>query len=99
MIQKQDLTEFILKELVTFDEMQSIDENEPLLETGIIDSLGIMKLLAFIEEKWKVQVPDQELTAENFDTISSVLKLIERMQDSRGTSLMHNPVPRRAEED
>ena len=79
---KETLVEFISKELVTDHEMENLDENEPLLESGIIDSLAIMKLLAFIEEEFKLKVLDHELMPENFDTIASILKLIEKKQNS-----------------
>ncbi|MFX0204245.1 MAG: acyl carrier protein [Candidatus Hodarchaeota archaeon] len=84
---KEGLTEFILEELATDHEMESLEENAPLLEFGIIDSLAIMKLLAFIEEEFKLKVLDEELIPENFETIASILKLIEKKQTSMTNSI------------
>jgi acyl carrier protein len=77
MSKKDILTAFILDELVTSRDVKSLDENDPLLESGIIDSLAIMKLLAFIETQFKVNVSDGELMPENFNTIASIVKLLE----------------------
>ena len=51
MCTKDILTAFIQGELVTSHTLKSIEENESLLENGIIDSLAIIKLLTFIEKK------------------------------------------------
>ena len=82
MTTKDRLIEFILKELAADNDVKHLDENQSLLESDIIDSLGIMKLLAFIEEEFKLKVLDDELIPENFDTIASILKLIEKKQIS-----------------
>ena len=82
MTTKDRLIEFILNELAADNDVKHLDENQSLLESDIIDSLGIMKLLAFIEEEFKLKVLDDELIPENFDTIASILKLIEKKQIS-----------------
>ena len=82
MTTKEILTEFILKELATDNAAKYLDENQSLLESGVIDSLGIMKLLAFIEEEFKIKVLDEELIPENFDTITGIMNLIEKKKIS-----------------
>jgi acyl carrier protein len=47
-------------------------DTEPLLESGIIDSLGILDVVAFIEAEFKFTVDDEELTPENFRTITNM---------------------------
>ena len=51
-----------------------------LIESGIIDSLGILKLVSAIEEKLKIEVLDEELIPENFQTVNDIVKLIESKQ-------------------
>ena len=75
---KDILTAFIQGELVSSHDLKSIDENESLLESGIIDSLAIMKLLAFIEEEFMVKISDGDLMPENFNTIASIVRLVEK---------------------
>ena len=70
------LKQFIIEEFVPDGDGNELKENQSLLESGIIDSLGIMKLLVFIEEKFQLKVSDEELIPENFETLSTIAKLI-----------------------
>lgn len=49
----------------------------PLVEEGIIDSMGIMDLLAFIESSFNVTPDEDDLTIENFETVVAVKNFIE----------------------
>ncbi|MBM1106802.1 acyl carrier protein [Aurantibacter crassamenti] len=51
------------------DELQAEDD---LLGGGILDSLGMMKLILFIEEKFNVKVPPEDMTIENFMTVDHI---------------------------
>ena len=82
MTNKEILTEYILKELAEDHELNELDENESLLESGIIDSMDIIRLLAFLETEFKLKVLDEELLPENFNTVSSILALIDKKQKS-----------------
>jgi acyl carrier protein len=53
-----------------------IKTNDNLFEQGIMDSMGIMKLLAYIEEKFKITADAEEITEENFSSFNSIAKLI-----------------------
>lgn len=70
------LKQFITEELDPNCDANKLREDESLLESGLIDSLGIMKLLAFIEEKFEIKVSDEELIPENFETLSAIEQLI-----------------------
>jgi acyl carrier protein len=49
-----------------------------LLGRGVIDSVNMLKLLAFIEERFGIRISDDELIPENFETINAICKLIEK---------------------
>ena len=55
-------------------------ERESLVESGIIDSLGIMKLVDFIEKEFSVKIGDQDLVPENFDTLDDITRLLATKQ-------------------
>jgi acyl carrier protein len=59
-----------------------LEDDEPLLTNGILDSLGIMRLAAFIEETFGVNVPDDALVPEHFGSVRRVAALIERLEAS-----------------
>ena len=48
----------------------------PLLEGGIVDSLGILELVTFIEEEFASSVVDEELVPENFSSIDRLVAFI-----------------------
>ena len=48
-----------------------------LLKTGLIDSLGIMRLVAFLENEYKTTIPAQDLTLENFSSVGTIVAYLE----------------------
>jgi acyl carrier protein len=57
----------------------NLDFTTDLIETGVIDSMGIMKLLVFVEESFNMKVSDSELVPKNFESVDSISHLVERM--------------------
>ena len=55
-----------------------LDANTPLLEWGIIDSLSMVNLLAFIEREFGVRIADEDVLPENFATLGAIARLIEQ---------------------
>lgn len=51
-------------------------DDDSFLENGIIDSTGVMELIAFIEERFNISVEDAEITPQNFDSISHLADYI-----------------------
>ena len=69
------LREYIQKEIAKGRELT---DDESLLDGGILDSLAIVKLVAYIEDEFDVEVPDSDFDPDNFESISAIAKLIER---------------------
>jgi acyl carrier protein len=65
------LKEYITKEIMKGRENQ-LGPNDDLLATGILDSLGILQLVAFMEERFDVRVPDEDVVYENFHSIAAL---------------------------
>jgi 2-hydroxymuconate-semialdehyde hydrolase len=72
---KDELIAYIMKEFVE-DPDQEIDETTPLISSGLIDSLSIISLVAFIDKKFGVKIPDEKGTVENFETITKIIQTI-----------------------
>jgi acyl carrier protein len=53
-----------------------IKDEDSLLESGIVDSLGILDLVAFLEKTYGIRVGDEELNPENFGSIASVARFV-----------------------
>ena len=73
---KAQIKDFILNELVKDKEHAELADSDPLIETGIIDSLGIMKLIGFLEDNLNIQVADNELVPENFGSLEAINALV-----------------------
>ncbi len=66
------ISEYIETELLSGQGEIQLAADEDILTTGLIDSLGIMKLIAFLEEKFEVSIPSEDMTIENFLTIETI---------------------------
>lgn len=53
-----------------------LDAETPLLEWNVLDSLSMMSLIAFIEERWSIAIPDEYVLPENFQDIRSISRLV-----------------------
>ena len=67
---------FIATRLAPAAGRSEIADDEDLIDTGIVNSLGIFQLVAFLEERFKVSVGDEEITPENFGTIERIERLV-----------------------
>jgi acyl carrier protein len=54
-----------------------VDEEYPLLAKAVIDSLGMMKLVALIEEEFDVEIDDDDIVPDNWRTIGHIAGLVE----------------------
>lgn len=58
--------------------VDQVAEDESFLASGIIDSLGVMQLVSFLEAEFGLKVPDTDLIPENFDSVARVAAYVER---------------------
>jgi acyl carrier protein len=63
-----------------------LGSQDALLENGIIDSLGVLDLVSFMEETFAIAVMDEELLPENFQTIERLTAFIENKRNGSGNS-------------
>lgn len=73
-----DVEHFILSEIMTGSAIDAIAPDADLLATGIVDSHGVMQLVAFLRERYGVTVQDDDLTPENFATIAAIDAFVRR---------------------
>lgn len=53
-------------------------DSDSLFNKGVIDSTGVLELVGYIEETFKIGVEDEELTPDNLDTINNLVDYIQR---------------------
>ncbi|HTU46900.1 MAG TPA: acyl carrier protein [Bryobacteraceae bacterium] len=60
-----------------------VSEDTPLFEEGLLDSLGLMKLVAFLERKYQLIVPEEQITPESFRDFHSIRNLLQSLTNAK----------------
>lgn len=68
------LKDYLLKNIIK--NKKTIDDNEPLFSTGLIDSFGMLDLLFFIKEQFGVNIEDYEIIDNNVNTLNDLTNII-----------------------
>ena len=76
------IRQFII-ETFLFEEDESLKEDTSFLESGIIDSTGILELVSFLEENFGITVEDEELIPENLDSIANVVAYLNKKNGTK----------------
>ena len=69
------ILEYVENEYLEDDE-EEIDVDSPLISGGIVDSFSMVSLKRFIENKYKISIPDDKATPEAFDTVNKICALV-----------------------
>lgn len=56
---------------------KDLSAEDSLLDKGLLDSMAIVKLIAFLEERFGVQLGDDEFDPDNFETLAAITKLVD----------------------
>lgn len=77
----QEIRDFIRQDLSK--EIEHVDNGRSLLEAGILDSLGVLALVSFIEGRYGIGVTDDELLPEHFDSIDAIATFVAARRQGR----------------
>ena len=66
------IRQFIINNYLFGNEKDMVEKNDSFLENGVIDSTGILELIEFIEQTFNIEVKNDELVPENFDSLNNV---------------------------
>lgn len=72
-----DVEKFIVEEIALGTGVESVGHDEDLLAQDVIDSHGIVELVAFLEKRYGIKVGDDDLLPENFQSVNSVVAFVE----------------------
>lgn len=73
------LTQFITRDLVGKHDL-NLTGDDDLLLSGLVDSLGVVRLITFIEQELHIEVPPSDVTIENFATVNAIAVYLETKQ-------------------
>lgn len=74
-VQTQQIRSFIVDNFLLGRD-SGFDNDESLLESGIIDSTGIMHVVAFLEEQFGITIDDEDLVADNLDSVARIARFV-----------------------
>lgn len=74
----ETIREFVVTEFLPDVSAGDLDPDLDLLESGIVDSLGLLKVIAWLEERYGVVAEDEDLTPERFRSVASIAEFLER---------------------
>ena len=73
-----EIKAFIVSNFLFGQEGGGFADDQSLLESGVVDSTGLLELVAFIEERYGIAVGDQELVPENLDSLRNLSQFVVR---------------------
>lgn len=74
-MQQNDILDFVRQEILNEPDSNLAPEDD-LLETGLVDSIGMMRLVAFIETERGSKIPATDLVLENFKSIDAIVRYL-----------------------
>jgi acyl carrier protein len=77
---REKLKKFIIENFLFGNDGNSLSDGESFLESGIIDSTGILEVVGFVEDEFGFEVLDEELIPDNFDSVDNLVAYIEKKQ-------------------
>ena len=77
---KNSITDY-LKANSFMDKDTQLCDNDSLTQKGIVDSIGLLELMDYISEKYSIEIPEEMLTPENFDSLQGISDMINKLAD------------------
>jgi acyl carrier protein len=81
MLLEDKVKDFILDNFLFTDEKTAISVDESFMNKGIVDSTGMLEIVNYIEEEFKIRVEDDELIPENLDSINNIVAFVEKKKN------------------
>jgi acyl carrier protein len=77
------VNDYISREIVQDTALLPLSNEAPLLESGIRDSVSLLKLVAFLEERFGITVRDADMLHENFHSVKNICAYVQARESAR----------------
>ena len=74
---KNKIRDYILENFLFTDDQSKLSNDDSFLDMGIIDSTGVLEIIVFLKKEFGIQVLDEEMIAENMDSVNNIVNYIE----------------------
>ncbi|HYG67340.1 MAG TPA: acyl carrier protein [Anaeromyxobacteraceae bacterium] len=82
MVVRERIRSFIVETFFVND----FAEDEPFLRAGIIDSMGMLQLVTYLQEQFEIEIREDELVPENLDSLARATAFVERKLKARSAA-------------
>ncbi len=72
-----EIKQFIARNFLFSEDSSAVRDDQSLMSSGTLDSTGILELIMFVEERFQVKIPDEDMLPENFDSVRAIANYIE----------------------
>ncbi len=79
---KDAILDYVKNEYLDEEDLEDmdLDENTPLISSGIVDSFSMVSLKLFLETKYSIKISDDQATPEAFDTVTSIISVVNSLK-------------------
>ncbi|RLJ20229.1 acyl carrier protein [bacterium endosymbiont of Escarpia laminata] len=74
---REEIRSYVLDNYLFTDDQSKLEDDNSFLETGILDSNGVMEIIFFLEDEYGVSISQEEMIPENLDSVSRIVKFVE----------------------
>ena len=74
---KAQIKQFIIEEVAPELDLTDIADEEPLVDSGIVDSLGVLRIMAFLDEEFDVDLGHGDIDLDNFKDLKTICAVVE----------------------
>lgn len=79
---ENDIRQFIARNFLFREDRTSLDDNESLLDAGLIDSTGVLELVGFLETHFAIRMEDSDIVPANLDSIRAIVAFVTAKRDA-----------------
>lgn len=77
---QKKIRNFVIENLLLGEEEKDFADDQSFLESGLIDSTGILEVIAFLEEEYEITIEDEEMIPDNLDSIDNIVAFLRTRQ-------------------
>ncbi len=74
---EEKIKSYILSDIIKDGTRLELAANDNLIDSGVINSLGIMKIVNYLESTYKISISDDEILLDNFESLGAISKFVE----------------------
>ncbi len=73
---QKTIREYVIENILLGEEESDFSDDQSFLESGILDSTGILEVITFLEDTYDIVIDDEEMVPENLDSVSNIARFV-----------------------